>query len=298
MAIKAWISAFRLRTLPLALASIGMGSFLAASKGVFRLDVLLLASITTIFLQILSNLANDYGDSMNGADNVHRVGPSRAVQSGAISIASIKSGIIVFAALSFITGLALLYVSVGFSGRVFLFFLVLGILSIAAAYTYTAGKRPYGYAGLGDIFVLIFFGFVGVIGTYYLHSGSFNSQIILPTLATGLFATAVLNVNNIRDIESDRIAGKMSIPARLGRSKAVVYHWLLLVTGFGAGTVYIFSLEFHPLRLIYLLSLPLFIKNGIGVQRATGDGAVDPYLKQLAISSFIFMILFGLSLVL
>ena len=298
MALKAWISAFRLRTLPLALASIGMGSFLAASHGLFRLDVLILAAITTIFLQILSNLANDYGDTINGADSDHRVGPVRAVQSGSISISAIRNGIILFALLSFFTGLYLLYISVGLTGQVFLFFLLLGVLSIAAAYTYTAGKRPYGYVGLGDLFVLVFFGFVGVMGTYYLHTGGVQPIIILPTLATGLFATAVLNINNIRDIESDRIAGKMSIPARLGRKKAVVYHWFLLITGFICATAYILTLDFEPQHFIYLLSLPLFIRNGIGVQNSTAPGAVDPYLKQLAITCFLFMILFGLSITL
>jgi 1,4-dihydroxy-2-naphthoate octaprenyltransferase len=296
MNIPAWISAFRLRTLPLALASIGMGSFLAAAAGKFRIDVLLLAGLTTIFLQILSNLANDYGDTRNGADSRHRVGPVRAVQSGAISIVAMKSGIVVFAILSFSSGLLLLYSSIGLSGKVFLLFLGLGLASIGAAYAYTAGSRPYGYMGLGDLFVLIFFGFVGVGGTYYLHTSELDPGILLPTLATGMFATAVLNVNNIRDIDSDRQAGKMSIPVRLGRDKAVVYHWVLLILGMIVAAVYIYQLPFNPSRLLFLISYPLFVINGLAVQRKTGPGEIDPYLKQLALSALLFMILFGCSI--
>ena len=298
MNLSAWISAFRLRTLPLALASIGMGSFLAAAAGKFRLDVLLLAGLTTIFLQILSNLANDYGDTKNGADSAQRVGPARAVQSGAISITAMKSGIVVFAVLSFTVGIWLLYTSVGLSGKVFLFFLGLGLASIAAAYAYTASNRPYGYIGLGDLFVLIFFGFVGVGGTYYLHTSMLDLSILLPTLSTGLFAAAVLNINNIRDIESDLEAGKMSIPARIGRDKAVVYHWVLLVVAMSAAVIYVAQLDFKPIRLLFLLSFPLFVINGLAVQKKTGPGEIDPYLKQLALSALLFMLLFGLSILL
>jgi 1,4-dihydroxy-2-naphthoate octaprenyltransferase len=296
MNLSAWISALRLRTLPLALSSIGMGSFLAASVGRFNDVVLLLAGLTTIFLQILSNLANDYGDTMHGADSEHRVGPLRAVQSGAISIAAIKSGMVVFAMLSFFAGVLLLYFTVGFKSIDFFWFLGLGLASIAAAYAYTASSRPYGYVGLGDVFVLIFFGFVGVVGTFYLHTSIFVIGILLPALSIGVFATAVLNVNNIRDIESDRKAGKMSIPARIGRKKAVAYHWILLLVGMLAATMYVYQLDFKPIRLLFLLSFPFFVMNGIAVQVKTGPGEIDPYLKQLALTTFVFMLLFGYSI--
>ena len=295
MNISAWVSAFRLRTLPLALASIGMGSFLAAADQQFQWPVLVLAAVTTIFLQVLSNLANDYGDTINGADNISRVGPERAVQSGVITIKAMRLAILVFALLSLASGLYLLYISVGFSGQVFLVFLGLGLLSIVAAYSYTAGSRPYGYAGLGDVFVLLFFGFVGVLGTYFLHAGQLAPGIWLPALATGLFAAAVLNVNNIRDIDSDRIAGKKSIPVRIGRDKAEVYHWTLLILGMLAAGIYISELSFTWTRLLFLLSFPLFIINGVAIQKKREAEALDPYLKQLALSSFLFMILFGLS---
>lgn len=296
MNLAAWVSALRLRTLPLALSSIGMGSFLAASIGRFNGIVLLLAGLTTVFLQILSNLANDYGDTVNGADSEHRVGPIRAVQSGAISIAAIKSAIVVFGVLSFFAGLLLLYLSVGFGSNAFYWFLGLGLASIAAAYAYTASNRPYGYIGLGDLFVLVFFGFVGVVGTYFLQAGGFSLIVLLPALSVGLFATAVLNVNNIRDIESDRKAGKMSIPARIGRKKAVTYHWILLLVGMLAAVLYVSQLDFKPIRLLFLLSFPFFVINGIAVQRKTGPGEIDPYLKQLALTTFVFMLVFGLSI--
>ncbi len=166
MNMQAWLSAIRLRTLPLALASIGMGSFLAASLGQFSLKICVLCSLTTILLQILSNIANDYGDSIHGADSLERQGPKRAVQSGQISAKHMLQAIIVLAVLAFCTGIYLLYEALQDASRqTIFFFLGLGILSIMAAITYTAGKKPYGYMGLGDISVFIFFGLVGRINS-------------------------------------------------------------------------------------------------------------------------------------
>jgi len=296
MNIKVWISAFRLRTLPLALASIGMGSFLAASHKLFRSDVLFWASLTTIFLQVLSNLANDYGDTLHGADSESRQGPARAVQSGAISIAKIKIGIGVLGVLSLVSGLMLLHISVGLGSRTFYIFLAFGIISIAAAYFYTAGKNPYGYAGLGDVSVLLFFGLLGVLGTYFLQTGYFEWINVLPALSMGLFATAVLNVNNIRDIESDAEAGKKSIPVRLGRKKAVVYHLGLLITGFVASIIYISFLPFSYPKLFVLLAIVPLLINAKAVIQKIKPKELDPYLKQMAISSLVFMLLFGVSI--
>jgi len=296
MNTKAWISAVRLRTLPLALASIGMGSFLAASQYSFRLDVLIWASLTTIFLQVLSNLANDYGDTQNGADNELRQGPTRAVQSGVISMGTMKIAIGIFGILSFLSGLMLLHISVGLGSAVFYMFLAFGLASIGAAYFYTAGKKPYGYAGLGDISVLIFFGFLAVLGTYYLHTLEFAWLNLLPALSMGLFATAVLNVNNIRDIESDKVAGKKSIPVRIGRKKAVIYHLLMLSIGLGSSLLFVYLLPFEYSRLLILLAaIPLGI-NAKAVIQKTDSKQLDPYLKQMAITSLIFMILFGFSI--
>lgn len=296
MNVKVWITAFRLRTLPLALSSIGMGSFLAASNGGFRSAVLFWAGLTTIFLQILSNLANDYGDTKHGADSVTRQGPSRAVQSGAIAINQMKIAIILMAGLSLVSGIILLIVSVGFGTFSFYLFLILGLLSIAAAYAYTASDNPYGYVGLGDISVLLFFGLLGVLGTYFLHTGNFDLFNILPAVSMGLFATAVLNVNNIRDIESDKEAGKRSIPVRLGRSKAKVYHLILLIVGMVLALMFVAHLPFKLNRLLVLFSVfPLSI-NARAVLQKKDPKSLDPFLRQMALSALIFMILFGLSI--
>lgn len=290
---KAWISAFRLRTLPLALSSILMGSLIAASHHVFKPEVFGLAALTTILLQILSNLANDYGDSVNGADSVFREGPSRAVQSGAISLTAMRMAMVVFAGLSFVSGVALLYFSVGLNLNVFLFFLGLGIASIAAAIAYTSGKKPYGYIGLGDVSVFVFFGLVGVLGTYYLHSGFLRSDLILPAMSCGFFSTAVLNVNNVRDIHSDEKAGKRSIPVRLGREKAVVYHGILLLSGWLAALAFVLLNFESVFQFLFVITLPLFIKNAKAVASLKNAKELDPFLKQMAIATLLFVVTFG-----
>lgn len=295
--IKHWISAFRLRTLPLALASIGMGSFLAGAYQQFSLKIFLLASFTTIFLQVLSNLANDYGDSIHGADSVDRKGPQRAVQSGKISRQAMFKAMIVLGVLSFGCGLWLLYAAIN-SWQTFFFFLGLGVLSIIAAITYTAGKKPYGYAGLGDISVIIFFGWVAVLGTFYLHAHLFAWQLLLPATSCGVFATAVLNVNNIRDIESDKKAGKKSIPVRIGRQNAVVYHWILLFTGVGCSLAYVLLNYQNLYQLLFLVILPLLFVNAKAVYQKKEAAQLDPYLKQMALTTLIFVLTFGIGQVL
>ncbi len=293
--IKHWIEAFRLRTLPLALASIGMGSFLAAADEGFRWEILVLTMLTTIFLQILSNLANDYGDSQNGADSTDRQGPTRAVQSGAISPRAMLYGIIILAVLSLASGLFLLYIAVGFT-QLFWIFLGFGILSIIAAVTYTAGSHPYGYAGLGDVSVFIFFGWLGVMGTYFLHTQTFDWSVLLPATTCSLFAVAVLNINNIRDIQSDEKAGKITIPVRLGRKKAVIYHWVLLLGGTICAATYII-LEFeHLWSFAFVIVLPLLLKNAKAVAEKENPKELDPYLKQMALTTLLFVIIFGVGL--
>lgn len=292
--MRHWIKAFRPRTLPLALASIGMGAFLAIASGSFRVGIFALCVLTTIFLQVLSNLANDYGDSIHGADGKHRAGPARAVQSGVISRSAMLKAIVLLVALSLGSGIGLIYLAFGWSIKVVLLFLGLGVLAIIAAITYTAGNRPYGYAGLGDLSVLIFFGFVAVMGSAYLYEQQLNWYYALPAVSTGLFSVAVLNVNNIRDIESDRKAGKFSIPARIGRARAVRYHWLLLGFGFGAALLYI-GLHFQsPFQLLLLLVIPLLLKNARAVKVCREATALDPFLRQMVLSTLLFVILFGL----
>lgn len=295
MNLQAWLSAIRLRTLPLALSSIGMGSFLAASLQLFSLKVFILCSLTTIFLQILSNIANDYGDSVHGADSIEREGPKRAVQSGQISSRQMMVAIVIFSVLSLFTGIYLLYETLSNASRqtIGLFF-GLGILSIMAAITYTAGKKPYGYMGLGDISVLLFFGWIGVLGTFYLYTQQFNWRYLLPATTCGLFATAVLNINNIRDIESDRKAGKRSIPVRLGKQKAVLYHWVLLSLGVACAVWYVILNYRSGYQFLFLLTLPLLIANAKGVWRKQKAAELDPYLKQMALTTLLFIITFGI----
>jgi 1,4-dihydroxy-2-naphthoate polyprenyltransferase len=292
MEIKTWIYAFRLRTLPLALACIGMGGFLAASQQAFRWDIFLLCAFTTVFLQILSNLANDYGDSIHGADHAERKGPSRAVQSGAITPAQMRNALVLFVALCLLSGLWLLWIAFGFNWNAFLFFFGLGLLSILAAVAYTVGRKPYGYAGLGDLSVLIFFGLVGVLGSVYLFTHKINMLQILPALSCGFFSMGVLNINNIRDIESDRKAGKFSIPVRIGREKAIAYHWFLISGGLISAVVYNVLAFTSYWQFLFLLSVPLFIRNGLAVHKKS-EHELDPYLKQLALSTLAFVGLFG-----
>lgn len=291
---EAWLHAVRLRTLPLALASIFAGSFLASWREAFRWEILILASLTTIFLQILSNLSNDYGDTVHGADSAERQGPVRAVQSGLISLAEMKRGMYVFGFLSLVSGLVLIYLAVQ-DWKLFALFLGLGLAAIWAAITYTSGSNPYGYAGLGDISVFVFFGLLGVLGTYFLHTLSFDWLTVPIAMALGAFSTAVLNINNIRDIESDQKAGKRSIPVRIGRELAVKYNWALLVLGYLCLIAFVLFTE-EKFAFLAALAWPIMMKVGYGVQHAKNSPETDPYLKKMAMSTLLWVILFGIGI--
>ena len=296
---KAWLDAARPRTLPLALSCIALGTFLATADGAYSWPITTLCLVTAVFLQILSNLANDYGDSIHGADHVQREGPQRAVQSGQISAQTMKRAMILFGALSGISGLLLLWLAFGVDGLIsLLLFVVLGGAAIWAAVNYTAGSKPYGYAGWGDLFVLIFFGWVGVLGPYFLMAQQLNWELLLPATACGLLAVAVLNVNNIRDIESDRQAGKFSIPVRLGPERARIYHWLLLATAVFLATLYVLLTFTSYWAFLYLLAVPLLVRNGTAVQNTTSPLALNPLLKQMVLSALAFNLLLGLGLIL
>lgn len=297
--MKIWISAFRLRTLPLALSVIFMGSLLAASQSSFRWSVLALAVTTTLFLQILSNLANDYGDTQNGADSDDRIGPARAVQSGAITAQAMKKAMVVFGILSLISGISLIVVSLtNLAWWYSVGFLVLGLASIAAAVKYTAGDNPYGYRGLGDIYVFLFFGLVGVLGSYYLHANRFDPTIILPAASMGLLSTGVLNLNNMRDRISDEKAGKITIPVRIGFASAKVYHFVLISAALISAGVYVALNYTGYWNFLFLLSAPLFIKHLAFVAECTDPQALDPELKKLALSTLLFCILLGTGMLL
>lgn len=271
-----------------------MGAFLAASNHAFNGLILALCASTTIFLQIISNLANDYGDTVNGADHSDREGPSRTVQSGLISLKQMKVAIGIFILLSLVSGITLLYAAFGVQWEAFLFFFGIGVLAILAAIAYTAGSKPYGYMGLGDVSVFIFFGLVGVLGSYFLFTQSIQWDLLLPATSCGLFSVAVLNVNNIRDIESDRAAGKYSVPVRIGREAAVNYHIALIMIGVLSALVYAFMNYQSILDFLFIIMLPLLGLNIRAVKNKIKPNELDPYLKQMAISTFIFVILFGL----
>lgn len=293
---EAWLHAVRLRTLPLALASIFAGSILASYYQVFRWEIVILASLTTVFLQILSNLSNDYGDSIHGADSEDRSGPVRAVQSGVITLAEMKRAMYLFGMLSFISGISLIYLALN-DWFLFTVFLILGLLAIWAAISYTSGSNPYGYAGLGDLSVFLFFGILGVAGTFFLHGLQFHWEILLIGCSLGCFSTAVLNINNIRDIESDEKAGKRSIPVRIGRSAAVRYNWFLILGGYLFLIVFAILIQ-SPTPLLTFLASPLMMLIGRGVQKAEGAPSTDPYLKKMALSTLLWVILFGFGLLL
>jgi len=272
-----------------------MGGFLAAANNRFNGVIFFLCCLTTILLQILSNLANDYGDAVNGADHAARKGPQRAVQSGVISAQQMKRAILIFVMLCLASGISLLIVAFGWDWSALLFFFFLGLLSIVAAIAYTVGKKPYGYVGLGDISVLIFFGFVGVLGSLYLFTKQVQWPDVLPALSCGLFSIGVLNINNIRDIESDRMAGKFSVPVRIGKRSAAIYHWVLTVGGLSSAVLYVIQHYRSPLQFLFLITAPLFFNIAVAVWRKPSS-ELDPFLKQMALATLVFVLLFGVGL--
>jgi 1,4-dihydroxy-2-naphthoate octaprenyltransferase len=295
---NSWIKAFRLRTLPLALSSILTGSFLAIHDGNYRWQIIALAMVTTVLLQVLSNLANDYGDAVKGTDNEHRLGPQRTVQSGEITPKQMKTAMVVFVILTLISGIWLLFESFGDDWPKALLFLLLGLAAIAAAIKYTVGKTAYGYAGLGDLFVFLFFGLLGVIGTYYLNTKSFSWLVLLPATTLGLFSTAVLNLNNTRDMENDLKSGKKTVAARLGYKNALYYQVFLITVGFLTAFLYVLLTFRSYWEFLFLLTLPLFVANLAGIYRVEDQQKLDPYLKKTALGTLLFVIVFGIGLIL
>jgi len=297
--IRIWIKAFRLRTLPLALSATILGSFLAYAKGLFKWEVLLFGSLTTLFLQILSNLANDYGDAIKGTDNTNRIGPLRVTQSGLVTRKQIRLMIALFIFFSFISGSLLIYFGLGNTGSLLYFiFFILGFTAIFAAVKYTIGKRPYGYAGFGDIMVFIYFGILGVAGTYFLHTLSFHWSILMPASAIGLFSVGVLNLNNLRDRENDRANGKMTLVVRMGLSWAKIYHLTLLLLGFLLSFIYTLTHFKSAYQFMFVLALPLLVSDMRTVWNNTIPVDLNPELKKLAVTTLIFSLSFGIGLIL
>lgn len=292
-----WFSTARPKTLPLALASIIVGGALAHQTGQSDLVTILLALLTTTLLQILSNFANDYGDHLKGSDTAERIGPLRAIQHGAINAQQLKSALYVVGGAGFFSGLTL----VGYAYQSFqdLFvFISLGVVAIVAAITYTVGKKPYGYLGLGDLSVLIFFGFLAVLGTFYLQTHRLSWELFLPAFGCGLLSVAVLNINNLRDIEQDRKAGKTTLIVRIGSQNGRRYHLALLVLALLAYLSYSLLTFNSWYQYLFLLATPLLAKHGCFVYGHRDPAELRPILGQMAGLALLTNLLFSVGVVL
>ncbi|NOJ26171.1 1,4-dihydroxy-2-naphthoate polyprenyltransferase [Vibrio coralliilyticus] len=291
--LRIWLDAARPKTLPLALVSILTGSVLAYSTHQLSWMISILAFLTATLLQILSNLANDYGDAVKGTDNDKRLGPMRAIQSGAVTQADMKQAIVINIMLTMLAGLALVFYALD-SLQSILAFIGLGVLAIVAAIAYTVGNKPYGYVGLGDVSVFIFFGLLGVAGTFFLHTGIVAPLLVLPAIGCGLLAVAVLNINNMRDIENDEECGKRTVAVRLGQKNAKHYHTMLLA---GAVVAFIVYLLLQPvpvwLSLPFLLSVLVIYKHGKAVWQAEQPAQIAPMMPVIVKCSLVTNLLFA-----
>ena len=297
MDARACLRSMRLRTLPLSLAGITLGVFLAAGEQAVRPLTVLLLALTTVCLQILSNLSNELGDTLHGTDRSDRQGIHYSIQDGLMSVPEMKRLIAVMAVLSCLCGFGMVWSAFGSPLKpLALAFLVLGAAAVWAAMHYTLGRNPYGYRGLGDIFVFVFFGLATVCGGYYLTGLHWSWRILLPAAAIGCFSVAVLNVNNIRDMKSDA-ATRTTVALRLGERRARIYQTLLISAGWILMTVFCLLPPVSAWRFLYALSLPGFILHLIGVWRLR-DRALDPMLPLLVLSSFAFALLGGLGFLL
>jgi len=297
--IKFWLSAIRLRTLPLSLSGIIVAASIAHYNGFFDVKILVLAILTTLSYQILSNLANDYGDGIKGTDDNNRVGPERAIQSGAISpdnmFAAIRICILIAIGLSF----SLIFYAFGVYDFMYsIIFFILAIVSIIASIRYTIGKSAYGYRALGDIFVFMFFGLLSLIGGYFLFSKQLDHVVVLPAIAIGLLSASVLNINNMRDLESDRASNKITVAVKLGANKVKLYHYFLIIGAIA--TLVAFSILYftgYNDLIFYVAFIPL-IMHLLKVYRTADLKLLDSELKKVAISTFLLSLLLGLGIIL
>ncbi|MES2559306.1 MAG: 1,4-dihydroxy-2-naphthoate octaprenyltransferase [Bacteroidota bacterium] len=296
--IKTWVSAMRLRTLPLAASAILLGITLSDLHYSATGFVAVLCLTTAICLQVLSNFANDYGDFIKGTDNDTRIGNTRALQSGSITVSQMKRAIMLLVVLTLVSGITLLYKATqGEFNTAFLLFFALGIVAIVAAIKYTVGKRAYGYSGLGDVAVFIFFGPVSVVGTFLLCNGfefewGKDWAVLLPALSVGLLSTAVLNTNNIRDIENDEASGKYTIPVKIGLKKARIYHSVLIIVALFSFVAYIFVAYAHWVQFIQILAMFPIVKTWMGVLNTEPSTAYNGFLKQLSLGTLVLVIVF------
>lgn len=293
MDVKNYIKAARLRTLPLSVSGIIVGSFLAAKTNQFDWTIFVLAIFTTIGFQVLSNFANDYGDGIKGTDK-NREGEERMVASGKISSSQMKQAMIVTTIITLLIAVLLIYQSFGAENLLFsLVFFGLGIVSIAAAIKYTVGKSAYGYSGFGDLFVFLFFGIISVLGSNFLFTKQLDLLILLPAFSVGMLSTAVLNLNNMRDRINDAKFGKNTIVVKIGPEFAKYYHYYLLVGSLLFSLLYNVIYFEKPTQFLFLLAYIPIAKHMIFVSNNTNEAELDSQLKVVALSTFIFGILFG-----
>jgi 1,4-dihydroxy-2-naphthoate octaprenyltransferase len=292
--VNAWISACRLRTLPLSISGAIVGSGIAYSRGFFDSSVFALTIATTLSLQILSNLANDYGDGIKGTDNENRIGPERALQSGKISPKQMQNAIIFNVISCLILVVSLIYTS--FGAKQFLtslVFICLGVLAIVAAIKYTVGASAYGYKALGDVMVFLFFGWLSVLGTYFLYSKQIDFLMLLPASTIGLLSTGVLNLNNMRDIESDRLSNKQTLAGYLGSKQSKIYHQLLVVFSMVLIGFYSFLTMNSSMYFLIIAFIPFLVHLNI-IRNTINPKDYDPQLKVLALSTFLLAIIFSI----
>jgi len=287
-----WIKAARLRTLPLSVSGILVGSFAAYADGLFNMSIFLLSLSTTISYQILSNFANDFGDGIKGADK-NRIGPTRLIQSGQISKTQMILGIKISVFISFILTVILIFTS--FKGSLFniVVFLFLGILAIISAIKYTIGKNAYGYIGLGDVFVFIFFGLVSVMGSNFLYSSEIKLELIFPSLTLGFLSAAVLNLNNMRDLRNDKQSKKNTIAVKLGAQNAKIYHYILILLSIINVLLFYFNTEQNSLfNIIMVFSVIIILLYHIfQVSILSREIDFDKLLKPLVLTTFFYSLI-------
>lgn len=301
--MKHWIQAARLRTLPLSVSGILVGSFYAMSQAMFNWKIVIFALITTLGFQILSNFANDYGDGIKGTDNDDRVGPKRAIQSGVITPKAMKNAMIITSILTLISALLLIYCA--FKGAYLyysIFFFMLGLLAIASAIRYTVGNTAYGYRGYGDVFVFLFFGWVSTLGVYFMYAKQMDWLLVLPATAIGFLSVGVLNLNNMRDESSDKQSNKNTLVVKKGGAWAKKYHFFLVISAMILVVVFAFINDmkdevFNFDQYIFVVAYFPLTSHLMTVKNNKNPQSLDPELKKLAISTFLLSLLLSLALI-
>ena len=261
---KPWVMAARPRTLPAAVAPVLVGSGLALGDGVFRLDALLAALVCALALQIAANFANDASDALRGADPETRIGPTRVVAAGLLPARRVWAGVAVMFGIAALCGI---YIAAITSWAV----LVVGVAALIATVTYTGGPSPYGYRGMGEVSVFVFFGLVATVGTRYAHDGTMPAEAWLLAVPVGFTASAILVANNIRDIDTDSAVGKRTMAVILGRRHARTLYVALVGGAFGLATVWALLGLAPRWTALALLAAPLAVPL-VRTIRSDSDG--------------------------